>query len=272
MIVVSWGAGTDSTSLVIEALRRGIRPDLIAFADTGSEMPHTYEFIKEFSLWLSLRGLSLDVVKWIRQDGTFTALDEECLRDGDLPSRAYGLSGCTGKYKQQPIDGFVRRHPLFKEAIARGEVVERWMGYGADEPTRGRSKTNPQYDFFKKPEPWIWRAPLRDWGIGREESIALIDRAGLSQPGKSSCWLCPNMRESEIFGLAQHHPELMARALKIEDKARPGLRGGVKGLGRSFAWRDLLEGKPCEVQRGEDPCGCHDDYESRLFEFRKGAA
>ena len=40
--VVSYGAGTNSTAMLIGLHERGERPDLILFADTGGERPETY--------------------------------------------------------------------------------------------------------------------------------------------------------------------------------------------------------------------------------------
>ncbi len=49
---VCWGAGWDSTAMLIEMERRGWRPDLITFADTGGEKTDTYQFIPLFTQWL----------------------------------------------------------------------------------------------------------------------------------------------------------------------------------------------------------------------------
>lgn len=38
--------------MLIEMARRGIRPDIITFADVGAEKPGTYEFIPHFTQWL----------------------------------------------------------------------------------------------------------------------------------------------------------------------------------------------------------------------------
>ena len=35
-LVIAFGGGTDSTAMLIEMERRGVRPDLIQFADTGN--------------------------------------------------------------------------------------------------------------------------------------------------------------------------------------------------------------------------------------------
>jgi hypothetical protein len=59
---------------------------------------------------------------------------------------------------------------------------------------------------------------------------------------KSACFFCPASKKHEIVWLQEHHPDLLARALAIEDNARPNLTS-VKGLGRSFPWRDYLQGR-----------------------------
>ena len=44
-LVVAYGLGMDSTAMLIEFPPRGIRPDLILFADTGCEKPETYLYL-----------------------------------------------------------------------------------------------------------------------------------------------------------------------------------------------------------------------------------
>ena len=43
MNVVSFGGGTNSTAMIIGMYLHKIPIDLILFADTGGEQPHTYE-------------------------------------------------------------------------------------------------------------------------------------------------------------------------------------------------------------------------------------
>jgi hypothetical protein len=81
--------------------------------------------------------------------------------------------------------------------------------------------------------------PLMDWGYDRERCKSIIAHAGLPVPMKSSCFFCPASKKAEILWLREHHPELLERALQIESNAEAGLRS-VKGLGRSYSWRDYL--------------------------------
>lgn len=57
MNVVSFGGGTNSTAMIIGMYLHKIPIDLILFADTGGEQPHTYEFIETFNGWLEKHGL-----------------------------------------------------------------------------------------------------------------------------------------------------------------------------------------------------------------------
>ncbi len=56
-LVVSFGGGTNSAAMLIEMARRKVRPDLIMFADTGGEKPHTYQHVLDFSEWLVGHGM-----------------------------------------------------------------------------------------------------------------------------------------------------------------------------------------------------------------------
>lgn len=57
MNLVSFGGGTNSTAMIIGMYLRKIPIDLIIFADTGAEQPHTYKFIEQFNAWLINHGL-----------------------------------------------------------------------------------------------------------------------------------------------------------------------------------------------------------------------
>lgn len=55
-LVVSYGVGVDSTAMLVAMYRRGIRPDVILFADTSAEKPETYDYLKIIRKWLAKVG------------------------------------------------------------------------------------------------------------------------------------------------------------------------------------------------------------------------
>ncbi len=314
--VVAWnfGGGVNSTGGLVESWRRGFRPDIIVFADTGNEMPYTYEHIEEMQVWLKAVGFPpIEITRWIRKRdsrtnpdtrpaGSFVTIEEQCLTANppELPSKAYGGSGCTTKWKQQPADEFVANHPLARDVLARGGQVVRCIGYDADEPQRFTRMQEKQRELLGSKNPsdvrkasrWIWKAPLVEWGLGRDECVEAIETVGhhivdvrdgtvrdmppLKVPRKSACFFCPSSKKKDILFLRDNYPDLLERALKIEDAARPHLES-VKGLGRtSFAWRDYLASEEARVGAeaakacglpivpdvvGDTSCGCYDDSE-----------
>src|SRR5580658_8213180 len=64
-LVVCYGAGRDSTALLVGLWQRGIRPDLILFADVGAERQATYDFIPVMNRWLKSVGFpEITVVRY----------------------------------------------------------------------------------------------------------------------------------------------------------------------------------------------------------------
>src|SRR4051794_28896554 len=90
-LVVAYGLGVDSTAMLIEFASRGIRPDLILFADTGGEKPETYEYLPVMQRYLA--GVGFPAVVTVRYEPTraaYDTLEGQCLHTGTLPSLAYG--------------------------------------------------------------------------------------------------------------------------------------------------------------------------------------
>jgi hypothetical protein len=235
-----------------------VPPAFAVFSDTGSERPETYVFVELFGKWLAERGVPLHVVRWIRvkgeRAGTFLALHDWCEVYKTVPSRAFGMSGCTSKWKQQPADKFIKQHPEVVVVHAAGEVVERWIGFDADEPGRaaGMLAKNPDAHL------WRWRAPLVEWNMGRDECVEVIRQAGLPLPGKSACWMCPSTTKPEIDLLQIQHPALLKRAVDMEAAAiASGGLASRAGLGGRLNWGDYLKTKQGAAP-DEAPCGCYD--------------
>ena len=91
MTVVGYGAGTDSTAMLVGLWQRHIPVDLILFADPGGEQPHTYTYLETMGRWLAEHGMPpITRVWYTTRDGQRLTLEQECLRSGTLPSIAYG--------------------------------------------------------------------------------------------------------------------------------------------------------------------------------------
>jgi hypothetical protein len=229
-LVVSFGGGTNSAAMLIEMARRGVRPDLILFADTGGELPETYQFVRDFSDWLSERGMPS--VVWCRYEKE--TLEANCLRQNMLPSLAYGFKGCSHKYKIQPQNKWVNNWKPAKDAWASGGEVVKLIGYDAGEHHRAKIPADEKY---------LYAYPLCGF-----------------RPAKSACFFCPAAKKWEVLSLAKTHPDLMTRALEMERNAKCEV---VKGLGRNWRWEDLVKADEAQMKLFDElpdpvPCGCYD--------------
>ena len=198
MNVVSFGGGTNSTAMIIGMYLHKIPIDLILFADTGGEQPHTYEFMGTFNEWLVKHGIPKIVsVEYHDKDGNRLTLEQECINSGRLPSIAYGYKKCSLKHKIGTQEKFCNNYQPCKEVWASGQRVHKYIGYDAGE-TRRIQHAAPIDEADKKYEKHY---PLYEWGWTREECVHVIERAGLPRPGKSSCFFCPSMKKKEIQAL-----------------------------------------------------------------------
>jgi len=237
MNVVSYGGGTNSTAMLIGMWERGIAADLILFADTGSEKPHTYQHIQEFSDWLQSKKMQRITMVKSRAPQTVIdgSLEAECLRRKALPSIAYGFKTCSQKWKREPIEAHLKSVGVVEYA--------QYIGFDADEPQRAKPYPNNRY-------------PLIEWGWGRDECIEAIDRAGVTRPGKSACFFCPSSKAYEILALPK---DLQDRAIAMEKNAELTT---VKGLGRNYAWAELIRADRAQVDMFKSnidiDCGCYD--------------
>ena len=237
--IVSYGAGTNSTALLVEMVRRGEPCGAIVFADTGGERPETYAYAKMFSAWLVVHGYPAIVT--VQNDGMHRTLEAECLTNKRLPSVVFGYKSCSDKYKRRPFAKWLK-------AQALGDVTV-CIGFDADEPHRADRGA-------ASGDPYAKRYPLIEWDIGRDECLDTIRSAGLPLPGKSACFFCPNSKAHEILSLPQ---PLIDRALKIEANAE---LTAMKGLGRGWRWADLIRADRAQMDlftcHAEMPCGCFD--------------
>lgn len=261
-LVVNFGGGVNSTAALCGYKESGIRPDQILFADTGDEKPETYEHIWKMQPTLQAWGFPPVVVlrrkisRGRLKGRGIDTLERECYANATLPSRAFGFSGCSVKWKAQVVDGALKR--AYRSHIKKGGRVRRALGIDWGEVGRAR---------FQPTGPFDWEYPLIDWRWDRPECLAALERCGIASPGKSACFYCPSSKKSEVLDLMKRHPDLYERAVKMEEMAvAAGSLEKVKGLGRHWSWKalgeearpprrqlDLFDDTHCDI-----PCACFD--------------
>jgi hypothetical protein len=257
-IIVAFGGGTNSTAMLCGFRERGITPSLICFADTGGELPHTYEHVAEMDAkcreWW---GIGIEVVRTLHR-GKPETLEEKCLRLKVLPSLAYGFKTCSQKFKLEPQH---KRIAEFMEAGGHGEAVCA-VGYDAGE---GHRKTTHEGTKLRGGLILRSRFYLIEWQWRRQDCVAAITRHDITQPGKSSCWFCPSMKRPEILNLRDKRPDLYARGLTMESNLV--VKGRVKGLYMGVPWSEVVAADDAQMKLMDwvdtnspqsMPCGCYD--------------
>lgn len=227
---INFGGGLNSTALIIEAKRRGLNPDWILFADTGSEIPGTLEHVALMKKWCE-GWCDIVTVRWIRRTGIFEPLHENCLRTKYLPSKAYGYSGCTVKWKIQPMDRWRKKHNYQRGSYA--------VGYDAGETKRIKKAEKKGDDIG-----FIAWYPLVAWNIDRNKCADIVASENIVV-GKSSCFVCPNMRLNEWIYLKENHNECYKLALQIEQNAFENGNARQGGLIRKCLAEEMGEDDRC---------------------------
>lgn len=288
-LIVSFGAGVDSTAILVKLYEIGMRPDYILFSDTGAERPDIYHHIKRVDKWLKSVGFPE-----ITRVGCKVNLLDDLEAAGDLPSLAFGFKTCSQKHKIAPQQKYIHNELKLLKYV---NIV----GYGTGEIDRAekslKSIKEGKIKFYKGEVKKLW-FPLIDWKLNRDDCKALSRAIGFCT-SKSSCFFCPATKKEEISILAEEYPDLMERALVLEDKFKAkqeeryqeeieearkhfgdkwqlmsledyeeqGVKfpqqSTVKGLGRAWSWRGFLESKPDKLDMFEElstgiGCGCID--------------
>lgn len=245
---LSFGGGLNSVAMLVGLHERGMRPDLILFADTKSEFPETYDLVARASRWCVERGWPAIETVFKTFRGEHEGLEAECLRKRMLPGLAYGTRSCSIKHKGQVMDARLKR---WAKANGVKLPIRKAIGYDYGEGHRLQKVS---------PEPAIWTAwyPLGEWKWDREKCEQVARAAGFRCVQKSACFFCPASKKGEVIRLAETHPDLMERALRIEANA---LTREDRGLGGTFKWADVLKGDRDQMRFDMEenpflPCGC----------------
>lgn len=252
--IVAYGAGVNSSAMIVRMVAGLYPPDHVIFADTGGERPETLQTVEKMSDWLQSYGL--DRVITVRAD---ESLLDNCLRAKRLPSVAYGFKSCSEKYKSRPMKKWIR------ENLGKREKYELYLGFDAGEQRRVRDSDDERI---------VNVFPLVVDNIFRDDCVKICADEGLPI-AKSSCFFCPSMKKREILDLLEAHPALLDKALEMERNAELST---VKGLGRSFSWQTFIDEQKAQgdlfaaARAGcfdtvfehsseslvESPCGCYD--------------
>ena len=207
-LVVCWGKGVDSTAVLVGLHQRGVRPDMILFADVGSEKRATREY--NIDWWFDKVGFPRPVSvryqpKNYKNWPHYHTLKENCLTNVTLPSIAYGRKSCSSKWKISPMNTHLDEWGPAQECWTLGYKVRKAIGF-EDSPhehkrrEKGCATFAVQDDEVEKYDLWF---PLQEWHWDRDRCKEEILSAGLKLPVKSSCYFCTAMKPEEVEELEE---------------------------------------------------------------------
>lgn len=231
--VLSFGAGTQSTAMLLMALKgeiNGVIPDYIVFSDTGWEPKNIYDWVEKINTYIKKefgREIIMTNGGSIRDDLIRASEHDE--RMASLPffvKKSDGSTGmvmrqCTDQYKIQPVKKKIRELLGYKPRQRVKEVVHMWKGISTDEIQR----VKPIADKWIEAE-----HPLIDViQMNRSNCIAYVEREGLGTPVKSSCIGCPFHDDVTWREMKLHDPVSFEDAVLLDKKIRkmPKLDGEV---------------------------------------------
>lgn len=194
--VVSYGAGVNSTALILFLIHMKMRIDFVVFADTGNEVPETYYFIKHFmEPFLKEHNIPFYTVYPFKKKSLWT----RCWLRKVIPDKI--KRWCTRDVKVKPI------HKLYKK-IAPGEEITQYMGIHAGEAG---------YRVKPSGEDWIHNSyPLIDHKINQEGCAMIIIAAKMPVPVKSGCFFCVFNTKERWDWLRETHPDLYSLAMELQ--------------------------------------------------------
>jgi hypothetical protein len=201
-MVISYGGGVQSTALVVLAMQRGWKIDEIVHVDLlDAESPATREYVSYFAGWLQTvygRGITIlqrDLYGDMLARPAFTPAPWRAA-DGSFMLRRQ----CTRQYKVEPI-----RRYLYEKY--RRERIALMLGISVDEFHRMRDSGSARIENVY---------PLVDERLTRNDCRAILERAGLATPPKSSCWFCPYRSARSQAELIRQYPALREMGEELE--------------------------------------------------------
>ena len=193
--VLSFGGGVNSVALMVLLLREGLPLDEAVFADTGGEVPETYEYLDVAREYLAARNVPLTVVAK-RGDSLY----DTAWRRRVFPSAVWRWS--TRDFKVTPI------HRHYRTV---GGHINQYMAIAWDEVSRMKdSRVEYVTNLF----------PLVDRRITRAGCVEIIEKEGLLVPTRSSCFFCPFNSVDRWRWIYETHPDLYEKAVALEEHSK----------------------------------------------------
>ncbi len=193
--VLSFGGGVNSVALMVVLLREGLPFDEAVFADTGGEVPETYQYLEIAKQYLANHEIPLTEVSKRGRSLYDTAWDRRV-----FPSAIWRWS--TRDFKITPIQRHYRSLDVH---------INQYLAIAWDEVHRMKDS---RVDYVTN------LYPLIDRRLTRADCVDIIQEAGLPIPQRSSCFFCPFNSVDRWRWLYETHPDLFDKAIALEENSK----------------------------------------------------
>jgi len=222
--VLSYGGGTQSTALLLMALKgeiNGVIPDYIIFSDTGWEPQKIYNWVNKVNQHIKTKfnreiiftnggNIRTDLLNAVEKGDRVASLPFYTINE--YGERGMVMRQCTAEYKIEPVKQKVRKLLGYKPRQRVKEIVHMWKGISTDEIQR----VKPIEDIWIEAE-----HPLIDVQmLNRSNCISYVEREGLGTPEKSSCVGCPFHDNKTWLDMKLNDPTSWNDAVKLDEKIR----------------------------------------------------
>ncbi|HSC06807.1 MAG TPA: hypothetical protein VLD59_08270 [Steroidobacteraceae bacterium] len=189
------GGGTQSAAIAALIVTGKLpKPDLAAIADTGREKSATWDYHERY-IAPALASVGVTMHRVLKED--WAAKDLYGGADGEtLLIQAFTTQGGNSEVGKLPgfCSGEWKRDVVRRWASARGvTAATNWIGYSTDEMGRAYKLQHSA----KAQGKWHVDFPLIRLGMDRGACAHYALQILGALPGRSSCWMCPNMHMGE---------------------------------------------------------------------------
>jgi hypothetical protein len=216
--IFSSGGGTQSTAIAALIVQGRLpKPDLVVIADTGREMPTTWEYLDAITR-PALESVGVEVHR-IGQEFCSESAKDEFHASGTLLIPAFSNLGggvsklssfCSDQWKVRVCNRWLKHN----RGMTRSDF-RKWIGFSFDETTRIlRMMDGVEYKAGLIRFPLVHDVPTR-----RHEAIGIVERMGWPTPPRSRCWMCPNQSDLE-WAEVKSDPKLWNAALDLDESIR----------------------------------------------------
>lgn len=217
--VFSSGGGTQSNAICCLVKQGSLpKPDIIIIADTGREMPTTWQYLDSVTR-PAMREIGIEIVR-VSQEFCSESAKEEFHASGSLLIPAFSnqsgqaskLSAfCSNEWKQRVCNRYLKNVMGLERSECR-----KWIGFSFDETNRVlRMMDGEEYKKGLIRFPLVHDVPTR-----RHEAIRIVEKAGWPKPPRSRCWMCPNQSDLEWAEVKNDYPDLWDKAIALDESIR----------------------------------------------------